>query len=422
MTNPNLANVNVPFRWSIADGLNGMSLLARSYSSEIEAVLARTSTKWVSDKNGILVPQVHSLPPVGWFAGQPALLLEPAGTNLCIRSQEFDTWTDLGGVTVSADAVPAPDRTVTADLLTASTTSAARLRDSTFTGDGTKAFSVFLKYGSSLYQRLHVRDFTASVNRHIVQVLWVAGVPTLSTVLGSGTLFEPEALGNGWYRVAFSADGIVAANSNQFRIYPDATGGVGTNGTYVWGAQTENAAVPSSYMPTAASTVTRSADSLYFPFTAAPQEMTVYARTVERGYRYSAVTPRFVHFGAGSSAEPRFLLYTTPGGNVATYHHNNVDSAVTASVGASARVLGDVLEARGVLYGDGSVRVGQSINGAVEATSAQSSAPASGLAAAFAGQRLYLNGFGVTECVAFTHVVVALGEQTMDTMRELAGV
>jgi len=386
-------------------------------------VFARTGTATYVDRAGVLRTAADGVPRDGhWLNGERTLLLEPARTNLCIRSEEFGdaSWTKYAGLTVTSNATIAPDGTLTADLLVGdgSASGQAVVRTVTFTGDAEKCYSVYLKEGTGDTRvNLSIYDGTALAHRHLVRVTWTGGVPSLATASGSGTIYPVESLANGWYRILFSAAGVVAANSNLFYIY---TGNAAaTPGTvYAWGAQAEDAAVPSSYIKTEGTTVTRSADGLYFPFTAPPQALTVYVRGVERGNRYHALTPRYVSFVSAAGSAPRFLLYNTAGGNVSVFHDNNVDAAVTAAVGASAGVLGDLLEARGVLRADGAVLAGRSINGATESASAASSTPASGLATAWSGERLYLTGPEVNGIFAFTHVVVAEGEQTMDEMRE----
>jgi hypothetical protein len=359
----------------------------------------------------------HYIVPTGGTVPIQTLLLEPQRTNLCIRSEEFDTWTDINTCNVTANAIAAPDGTMTADLLIATGTGSERRRTVTFTGDGEKAFAVYLKAGTSTRTRIGLRDTTATVNRHNVRVTWTAGVPTLVSADGAGTLYPVEALRDGWYRILISATGIVALNTNIVNVAPDDL--VGTGSVYAWGAQAENAVVPSSYIPTAATAVTRSADSLFFPFTAPPQAMTVYVRGVNRGTT-AISSARILQISTGStSAAPRFGI-NQASNRLQVFSENTV---LRTSSPVATYAVGDLVDFRGVLRSDGSVVGGVSINGAAEVVGPASSADFP-LPSAWAGTRLYLNSGGNSDGgqFAYTHVVVAQGEQSLATMRQLAGV
>jgi hypothetical protein len=364
----------------------------------------------------------HYVIPTGGTLPIRTLLLEPQRTNLCIRSEEFDTWTDVNTCNVSADAIAAPDGATTADLLTATVTASSRRRDVTFTADGEKCVAVYLKQGTAAANRVLLFDTTAATNRHLVTVTWTAGVPALSTASGAGTLYPVESLTNSWYRILFSATGVVAANTNNVRVFPDPLG-AGTGTVYAWGAQAENAVVPSSYIPTAAATVTRNADSLYFPFTAPPQAMTVYVRFCVQDSANVApsTTSRIVHIGAQTqTTDASLALFRSTSAAGYRFLHDPATLTQTGSVGTTA-IRGNVVELRGVLSAAGAPQIGASINGGAEGVSAVATAQA--LAADWADARLWLAGTtGHTESAAFTHVVVAQGEQTMATMRQLAGV
>lgn len=361
----------------------------------------------------------HYVTPTGASAPIQTLLLEPQRTNLCIRSEEFDTWTQ-SSLTVVANSTTSPDGAVTADTLTASATSGYSARNCTFTADGEKCIAVYLKQGTATINQVGLRDSTAAVWRHLATVTWTAGVPALATSSGAGTLYPVEALANGWYRIMLSATGVVAANANAVRIYPDTIAGTGT--VYAWGAQAENAIVPSSYIKTEATTVTRNADSLYFPFTAPPQAMTVYVREVNSGnFATEADIRRYVNIGDSIvSTDPRFGLSGLTNNRFSPYYDDGVTSVSATVIPSPTPVLRDLIETRAALRSDWSVLGGISVNGGAEVTG---SSVASGAALAFAQPRLYVAGLSSQSPLsALTHVIVAAGEQSMATMRSLAGV
>ena len=385
---------------------------------------ARTGTATFVDADGVVQTAATGVRRDGHYIdGTRTLLLEPQRTNLCIRSEEFDTWTNFGTTSVTSDATTAPDGTMTADLVTSTVSGSGRGRAITFTGDGEKCFTFYIKQGTTASTRgqFEVRDFTALAQRHTIRVTWTGNVPTLSTLDGAGTLYPVEALANGWYRVLFSATGVVAANNNVVRYYPDL---LSTGNVFLWGAQAENAVVPSSYIKTEGTTITRNADSLYFPFTAVPQAMTVYVRGVNReAYIANGVTAkRILHIGSATvSDNPRISVYCDGVGAALALYDDGI-SGVRVSSATGVALLNAVAEHRAAISPTGTITTGVSINGATEEVGPTSLG--STLPSAFAAPRLYLTGglSGTNTQHAYTHVVVAQGEQTMATMRQLAGV
>jgi hypothetical protein len=187
------------------------------------------------------------------------LLIEEQRANLVLYSQDFAnaSWAK-SSTAVTSDTTTAPDGTTTADTLTSSSsTSGVVERNVTFTGDGDKAVSIFLKAGTSTLTYFFIRDTTASVTRGRARVTWAGGIPSATADLG-GTIQGVDSFGNGWYRVRLLVPSVVAANTNAFRIQPDPT--AGTNSVITWGAQAENGAFATSYISTLASQVTRNAD------------------------------------------------------------------------------------------------------------------------------------------------------------------
>jgi hypothetical protein len=185
------------------------------------------------------------------------LLIEEQRTNLLVRSEDFGTaWGQSTSPTLSVNTYIAPDGTLTADTIGASATNSYFSQTITFTGDGDKAYSIYFKAGTSARTNVTVRDSTAGVSRGSASIAWAAGVPTVTVT--NGSLQAAQNVGNGWYRIQVVMSSVVAANTNQMRILPDDLNGTGN--VIAWGAQAENGAFATSYIPTVASQVTRSAD------------------------------------------------------------------------------------------------------------------------------------------------------------------
>jgi len=115
-----------------------------------------------------------------------------------------------------------------------------------FTSDGTKAFSVYMRAGTSVESELALRDQTAGASRHRFRVIWTAGVPTNGgTLEGSGTVvIEAVPNSGGWYRISSTAASVVAANQNVVRLRPTTATGAATGSAYFFGCNAWNASVP----------------------------------------------------------------------------------------------------------------------------------------------------------------------------------
>jgi hypothetical protein len=176
-------------------------------------------------------------------------------TNLITQSENFSaTWSLSANCSATANATPSPNGNGAYLLtMTSAVSSTSASISVTYTGNGTKVVSTFVKRPAS--NAASITDFdcydnTAGIDRHIVRITWAtSGTPSLSTVVGSGTLYAPTDVGNGWWRVSFTVDGIVAANSNLFLIYPAGIPAA-TGAVLMWGVQAENATTPGPYVVT----------------------------------------------------------------------------------------------------------------------------------------------------------------------------
>jgi hypothetical protein len=196
------------------------------------------------------------------------LLIEEARTNLLTYSEQFDNaaWVK-GDVTVTANAAVSPDGTTNADsVIEAATTAIHRINQSaTISLSTAAAISFYVQAIGS--RRLYINAVVA------------ANVGALFDLTGSGTVVDLAGvaankaasisqIGNGWYRCTVIGTGTGVANniyaqinrSTSVTAADDTYLGDGTSGIRVYGAQMEAGSFATSYIPTVASTVTRSAD------------------------------------------------------------------------------------------------------------------------------------------------------------------
>lgn len=108
-----------------------------------------------------------------------------------------------------------------------------------YTGDGEKAAAVYMKQGSAGTNFVGILA-NGSTFRHRVDVTWSGGVPSLSTGDGAGTLFPVEPVGGGWYRIGFTATGVLASDTNTVVVYPAGNFSTGTGSVIVFGYNTWN--------------------------------------------------------------------------------------------------------------------------------------------------------------------------------------
>lgn len=396
-------------------------------------VHTRSSAARTADQRGVIYAPIINTPRPSWDTidgeRRTTLLLEQARTNAFTYSEEFDNavWTKTTS-SITANAVIAPDGTLTGDKLVESVdnTNHYVAREMVApTANTPQSVSVFARAG----ERTWVAISTIDLSNTAVTTFVNLATGAVGTTHGDHTT-TVRTLANGWYRIEVvraTSSGVSTPYVRVFTASADNTTsyqGNGTSGIYIWGAQFEtDKGACSSYIPTASSTASRSADTLYFDYPAPPQGMLAYVRFVESGSIKNTDSAIWDVTGA-TALNPRTLVYRTSAG-YRGYHHNGTTELQTDVLGTSP-ALGDTVELLFVLAADGSAQLIQSINGgAVTNTPATA---ANTLASAWGGTRLWLNSFPASHTgmnrfaeikfVKFADVAASTAQGRMDELRD----
>lgn len=216
---------------------------ANSQQVDPRISFTRASTATYFDAQGVLrtaasgVPRIDHDPVTGECKG---LIPEEARTNLLTYSEQFDNaaWNKFGTSVVSANAISAPNGTVSADLISNCAGYSNRLSNLTavtISGGGTYTFSVYVRS-------------SGSGSEAVLQLATFGGTYKTVTVV--------KSLAQEWKRLDIQ----ITTNSDNTGLFVIIYGGDGTSGLYLWGAQLEAGASPTSYIPTTSAAATRAAE------------------------------------------------------------------------------------------------------------------------------------------------------------------
>jgi hypothetical protein len=193
------------------------------------------------------------------------LLIEEQRTNLLLQSENLGTtWINTES-SETLNVTTSPDGTVDADKLVENTATNFHAIEQTVTSLSAvvHTFSVYAKYTERNIQIFFgFNDVTG--NPHANFDLQNGTVGTTSGTITASI----QSVGNGWYRCIATITSAVTSDFQCFVNLISSTSaaraasytGDGTSGAFLWGAQLEAGAFATSYIPTAASAVTRAAD------------------------------------------------------------------------------------------------------------------------------------------------------------------
>ena len=181
--------------------------------------------------------------------------------NLLRYSQQFNSWTQ-DSCTVGADAITAPDGTLTADSFTELAVNAQHLatQNISWISGSTYTFSTYAKAGNQNTLCL-VMSYTAFGAAWRTAYFDLSAGTVSSNNNNSGVSPTITSVGNGWYRCTFTCTCTTSA-VDKLAAGKDFYGhlGDGQINLYLWGAQLELGTQASPYQQIDASYTTRWSD------------------------------------------------------------------------------------------------------------------------------------------------------------------
>jgi len=261
----------------------------------------------------------------------PMILVEPAATNLVVNSEDFSQDVTLSNCTVQS-GFTAPDASTNAYKLIEDNTNSLKLfranNNTNTTASTSHSSSIFVKAGERTKVRIYAYHLTNqffAVDYDLISNSALGTVTSNTQVDGHSI----EDCGNGWKRITVTGQK-ASTYSWDVGVSPlDDSGNVtytgdGTSGVYIWGAQLEQGAVATSYIPTSGSTVTRAADNLDIT----GSDFTNFYNTSE-GTFYVEFTPKDITVGEqyllrGGDSNRRIIYSNGNLSNIRSYDGANI--------------------------------------------------------------------------------------------------
>jgi len=249
---------------------------SRGLDPRLSFFRASTATYW--DESGTLRTAGINQPRIDWDPVTKrcrGLLVEEARTNAVINSEQFNNWSAFN-TAVTANATTAPNGIQTADAIMETNTTNLFAVSSSYIA---KPSASSLPYTASLFVKANGR--TKFIIR--LEGTGAASSAGVNFDLSTGTIGQALAgggfsgctgtitpVGNGWYRCTVSATTdtnaglimrvwLLEPTGNNFAV-PTYAGDT-TKGLFLWGAQVEQGAWATSYIPTTTAAATRAADT-----------------------------------------------------------------------------------------------------------------------------------------------------------------
>ena len=196
------------------------------------------------------------------------LLIEEQRTNTMLYSSDFtQQWSPLSSGSVRSNVTIAPDGNLTADEFVSGDANSILIQYAGgFSAGAVVTWSIYLKRSNTDWVYVRVSRGDPTLYGEFGSYFNLAtGAVGSTAITGTATLVSKSIthVGNGWYRCIVVGNTTAATIYSPYITASSSDGGSTAAGLAVlcWGAQLEAGPIATSYIPTVASQVTRSADS-----------------------------------------------------------------------------------------------------------------------------------------------------------------
>lgn len=352
---PGNGAVNIAIQ--IATNGDAIDIYAATVSAVTYETTPRTDDQVITTSAAYYGPRIDYDPNTLAVKG---LLIEEARTNLAIQSGALTNaaWTATS-TTAATNSIPDPSGLMSSTTQTATAnannlifqTVGASLSASTYT------LSVFIKQNTSGWMTIEIWTGVGFQGAQLWVNTATGAVGSSAATAGFAIVGTPSSrsIGNGWYRYQITAT-VPAATAYICTRHVDADGGfaftaTNTKSAYVYGPQLELGSFPTSYIPTAATSVTRAADVVQFngaalaalqgsSFTAIGEAQTI-STTVNSFASIIGLSAGAVILGQQATANNIAYLNLTSGNVTANFPSGNTASPyrIAAATNGSASSL-----------------------------------------------------------------------------------
>jgi len=286
------------------------------------------------------------------------LLIEEARTNLFTWSENpINAWNIRISSPIIENSIVAPDGTLTADSFIERTPSSGlgdHYLDRTTISQAANvplSYSIYVKRLSGI-RPINLVLFANSNSSTISATFNLDRITSTRFTSGTGSIVDSSItpLPNGWFRLSISGTPTTASVTDlrvRIQLINQSTTyiGDGTSGLYIWGAQLEVGAFPTSYIPTQASTRTRQTDiatitGKNFSDFYNPNEFTVV--TTQRDFSSNSLNSKHFFSFTDGTAFNRIVIYNQSNTRNIRSFRNNL-GVINDEIIRSGYVPGDIL-------------------------------------------------------------------------------